>query len=217
MLRVYIDGFNLYYGALKDSHDKWLDIVAWARVLAPNYDIEKVTYCTARVKPQQKTDPAPMRQEFYLRALGSLGPLVEILEGQYRLRDVRGARKSDSRCSCCSSPRPCFCCSRIVATVTRSEEKGSDVNLAVRLVRDAFQASADAFMVVSNDSDLQEAVNTVEALGKTVIAVNPHIGKVQVLKASQRRTVRRAGLSKSQFPSSLQLPDGSTVHKPTGW
>jgi hypothetical protein len=33
---AYIDGFNLYYGALKGTPYKWLDIVALARRLVPN-------------------------------------------------------------------------------------------------------------------------------------------------------------------------------------
>ena len=31
--RVYVDGFNLYYGALKGTKFKWLNLVELARVL----------------------------------------------------------------------------------------------------------------------------------------------------------------------------------------
>ena len=33
---VYIDGFNLYYGLLRFTSYKWLDIVAFAKSLLPN-------------------------------------------------------------------------------------------------------------------------------------------------------------------------------------
>jgi hypothetical protein len=34
-VNVYIDGFNLYYGALKRTPYKWLDLALLARTLLP--------------------------------------------------------------------------------------------------------------------------------------------------------------------------------------
>ena len=34
---VYVDGFNLYYGALKGSPYKWLDVDALFRTLLPTH------------------------------------------------------------------------------------------------------------------------------------------------------------------------------------
>jgi hypothetical protein len=47
------------------------------------------------------------------------------------------------------------------ADVLRTEEKGSDVNLATYLLADAFRADADAFVIISNDSDLTEPMRIV--------------------------------------------------------
>ena len=39
---VYVDGFNLYYGALKSTSSKWLDLPAlFAKILQPHHDILK--------------------------------------------------------------------------------------------------------------------------------------------------------------------------------
>ena len=38
---VYIDGFNLYYGAVKGTPHRWLDLEALCRQLLPNEDIGK--------------------------------------------------------------------------------------------------------------------------------------------------------------------------------
>ena len=47
---VYVDGFNLYYGALKGTPWKWLDLPAlFAKVLQPHHDILAVKYFTARI------------------------------------------------------------------------------------------------------------------------------------------------------------------------
>ena len=46
---VYIDGFNLFYGALKGSEYKWLDLEALCRQLLPKDSIHRIRYFTAKV------------------------------------------------------------------------------------------------------------------------------------------------------------------------
>lgn len=80
--RVYVDGFNLYYGALKGSRFKWLDPVRLAaRLLPPECVIDRLGYFTARVSG--KLNPgAPGRQQVYFNALATL-PEVEIHYGRF--------------------------------------------------------------------------------------------------------------------------------------
>ncbi|MGB0720609.1 MAG: hypothetical protein ACPGRX_09045, partial [Bdellovibrionales bacterium] len=47
---VYIDGFNFYYGATKNTDLKWLDPMALTKKLVkPHNQIQKINYFTARV------------------------------------------------------------------------------------------------------------------------------------------------------------------------
>ena len=70
--RVYVDGFNLYYGALKGRRFKWLNLVELARDLLPTgCAIERLNYFTARVSGAVDLG-APARQQVYLSALGTL-------------------------------------------------------------------------------------------------------------------------------------------------
>ena len=80
--RVYVDGFNLYYGALKGTSFKWLDPVRLSRILLPpECVIDKLRYFTARVSGIP--DPAALaRQHTYLGALGTL-PEVEMHFGSF--------------------------------------------------------------------------------------------------------------------------------------
>ena len=49
---VYVDGFNLYYGAVKGTRWKWLDPAAlFGKVLGPRNRLVNVKYFTARVQP----------------------------------------------------------------------------------------------------------------------------------------------------------------------
>ena len=80
--RVYVDGFNLYYGALKGTPFKWLDPVRLTALLLPREcAIDRLRYFTARVSG--KLDPrAPARQRIYLNALATL-PEVDIHYGRF--------------------------------------------------------------------------------------------------------------------------------------
>ena len=68
---VYIDGFNLYYPALKGTAHKWLDIAAMSRAALPHAcTIERVDYYTAHISGRVDAG-APRRQHAYLRALAT--------------------------------------------------------------------------------------------------------------------------------------------------
>ena len=85
--RVYVDGFNLYYGALKGTPFKWLNPVDLARrVLPAGYVVDKLLYFTARISgaPNQG---APARQHAYITALRTL-PEVEVHFGRFLSKSV---------------------------------------------------------------------------------------------------------------------------------
>ena len=66
---VYIDGFNLFYGSLKGTPYRWLDIAALCKNILPNNDINRIRYFTALVKPRPDNPFQLQRQKLYLRAL----------------------------------------------------------------------------------------------------------------------------------------------------
>ena len=85
--RVYVDGFNLYYGALKGTPFKWLDLVTLAYQLLPaGYSVTKLKYFTARVSGIPDAG-APARQQAYLRALATL-PEVQVLFGTFLSKTI---------------------------------------------------------------------------------------------------------------------------------
>ncbi len=75
---VYVDGFNLYYGALKGSPWKWLDLfLLFKTILQSHHDIRAIKYFTARVSSTSGDPSKPRRQDVYLRALRCYRPEVE--------------------------------------------------------------------------------------------------------------------------------------------
>jgi hypothetical protein len=60
---VYVDGFNLYYGALKRTPYKWLDLSKLSQIMLPSDRIESIQYFTARVSARPHNPSAPLDQQ----------------------------------------------------------------------------------------------------------------------------------------------------------
>ena len=102
-----------------------------------------------------------------------------------------------------------------------TEEKGSDVNLATRLLVDAFNGDYQQAVIISNDADFAGAMEYVrDSLGLRVTLVNPDRRKSSPKDLSNAATyIRRlwkSHLRRSQFLDSLSDKVG-VIRKPAGW
>lgn len=213
---VYIDGFNLYYRALKGSPHRWLDIAAMSRAALPSAcTVVRVNYYTARVSG--RTDPtSPARQNAYLRALSTL-PGVVIYYGNF-LANQKWAGLVQPPQFMPPVQLPAGAQANVVR-VWKTEEKGSDVNLGVHLVRDAFKGEFDLAAVLTNDTDLVEPIRIVTGeVGLPVTLLCP-----QAKPATSLRNVATAVrhitpyIGPCQLPDPVTLPDGRQVQKPANW
>ena len=95
---VYIDGFNLFYGALKGRPSlKWLDLAAFGRaLLLPDQELHRVRYFTARVGGRAVDPHLPQRQDTHLRAVATL-PEVTVPQGYFQTKPARLPRAA-ARC-----------------------------------------------------------------------------------------------------------------------
>jgi hypothetical protein len=138
LTNVYIDGFNLYYRLLKENPNlKWLDLKALAsQLLQPQNQIQFIRYYTARISG--RFDPsAPARQQVYLDALQTV-PEITIHLGNFLVTKpwaglVHPPQLRGGNVPPFAPPYP------VVVKVWKTEEKGSDVNLASHLIHDACQ------------------------------------------------------------------------------
>ena len=204
---VYIDGFNLYYGAIRDTPYEWLNILTLSQLLFPHDQIESVKYFTAIVSARPNDPDKSNRQLVFLRALRTL-PKVEVILGTFLSHTVRMVLAG-------SPPdRP------QLVEVTKTEEKGSDVNIAAHLIHDAHNRKFEKAALISNDSDLAEPVRMVtQELHLPVVVVNPHKHRqsAELTKyAASVKQIRAGLLSASLLPPSLVDAHG-TITKPPGW
>ena len=187
---VYVDGFNLYYGA-RDHCGKglpgwrWLDIESFVnrkmqeRQKWQDFEISRIVFCTAE-RPNDHDVTSRNDQDRYINAL-SANSKIEISYGQFIPKVTSGAlgksrRKPEKFKFLYVDPdyvndwlphrikKDAEGLHRLIVDIKTFEEKGSDVNVASHLLIDIYEKKIDAAIVVSNDGDLQFALHHARTL-----------------------------------------------------
>jgi hypothetical protein len=227
---VYVDGFNLYYGAGKYTAYKWLDLAALCnRLLPATTTLNYIRYFTAEIADKPDDPQRLQRQRLYLRALRTI-PKLTIHLGHYIETPARYRLAN-----------PIAGLPDIV-DVIKTEEKGSDVNLGAYLLMDAHNGYFDQAIVISNDSDLATPMWMIKKVFGLPIGVwNPHSKATcdrwnaahpecaprtphpsnKLKKASKfRHSISSDGADSDvalcQFPEELTDPTG-TFRRPKDW
>ncbi len=151
---VYVDGYNLYFGCLKHSGDKWLDLqkLFAEHILSaqePKSDSISIKFFTADIKAKVASNgqKALLAQQSYHRALIELyGDTISIIKGYYTLEKGR----------LLAYKKPPEKSARV--DVWRLEEKQTDVNIALESYRDVAKGLAQQLVFVSNDTDIAPAL-----------------------------------------------------------
>jgi NYN domain-containing protein len=213
---LYVDGFNLYYGACRAPGRKWLDLGALASRLLPNDEIVEIAYCTANIKKDHSDPDKQDRQRLYHRALKTI-PHLEIYRGRYLPKVVSGPL---------IDPAPG---ERPIRSVETYEEKGTDVNIASLLLTDGYDNRYESAAVLSNDGDLKMPIEIVRTrLNLPVTVINPVLkrrGKKRSAALSPNPLpanaafiqLRAKHVEECQFPHELVSPKGAPLVKPASW
>jgi 6-hydroxy-3-succinoylpyridine 3-monooxygenase len=178
--RIYIDGYNLYYGCLKGTHLKWLDLLALfeksilpsvtasinGQSLASDLQHLAIKFFTAPILEQAaKADDSIQCQEQYHAALNKHQPgRIETIKGYYSLTEARA--KVIDPLSPKTWPRDCQS-----TDVWKLEEKQTDVNLALHALKDALLGDIEHVVIVTNDTDIAPALQMIRRHTKAVIGL----------------------------------------------
>ncbi len=80
---VYVDGFNLYFRALKNTPHRWLDLHELCQqLLGSDFTLHRIRYFTADIRARADDPQKHVRQQVYLRALKTI-PCFTIHKGHY--------------------------------------------------------------------------------------------------------------------------------------
>jgi uncharacterized LabA/DUF88 family protein len=162
---VYVDGFNLYYGCLRKTPYKWLDLKnLLINLLNDNHEIIQIKYFTAHLSSRfGKSSASLYRQKLYLQAISSFIPELSIYYGHYLTHQIKAK---------CVYPPPEF------TAVYKTEEKGTDVNIAIEILNDSWKNNCECVVLISNDSDLAGVLKMVkEQHGRNVGLIFPNTDK----------------------------------------
>ncbi len=209
---VYVDGFNLYYGLRHaisldkkgNKGYKWLDLNALAKAILPHDEVTVIKYFTADIKPRKHDKQQLSRQLLYQRALKTI-PHLEIIKGRFLSSVTSMPRATDPKKK---------------VKVIKTEEKGSDVNIASHLLADGFLARYEKAVVISNDSDLVLPVEMVQSLLNIKVGIiipptkYPSYHLIQ--SASFHRDLRIKTIKNSQFARQLDDDQGK-FYRPKNW
>lgn len=193
----YYDGFNIYHAVsnLGESHLKWLNLWALSeKLLMRGHELKSVVWCSAAYT----ADPRKLtRHRIYRRALESTG--VECELGHF-----------------IDEPAQCKSCGK---SYFKKTEKQSDVNLAIRLIRDGFQNRYDCAYIVTADSDQAASARHFRALfpDKKLISVTPpgkpH-SKAILQHAHGQRTIHRNTIAECLFTAAITSGSGEICRRP---
>jgi len=228
---VYVDGYNLYYGCLKRTPHKWLDLFALVQHILPSvlYEQDGVPtrseFCTPAVKYftapilnafARSPDSVLCQSQYHTALRGHLGNQLEIITGYYDARPARAhvwiPKKPAGECP--------------TVDIWKLEEKQSDVALALHAFCDAVLDEVDQVIVITNDSDFAPAMQMIREYTHAVIGVIAPIRDGAGCSKVNRQLSKHAHWTRthildeefaaSQLPPVVRLKGGA-VHKPLSW
>jgi len=221
--KIFIDGFNVYFGLLKYSPYKWLNIHSLFEFLVHEQDpASQITGChfysaMAKGKLASRGARTVISQQAYHRVLKSIyTPPVELILSNHQIesgplpRYVEGVapNKQDR------------------VNVWRIEEKETDVRMALDAYRAAVGGSIDQLVVSTNDTDLVPLLEAVREDAPQVriglvIPKQKDSGRQAAKRLTElahwtRKYVRPEELEAHQFPAKVATTK-KPVFKPDYW
>jgi len=209
-----IDGFNLFHSIRESIADgrkagsaisaKWLNLKALCDKLLVDVThfpkgstTSKIRYFTAlatHLAPDKVTD-----HKTYISALDSEGVLVAV--GNFKRKEIK--------------------CPKCNKRFVRHEEKETDVNIGIALVRSFLEDECDTAVILSGDTDLVSAVLSAKQLyPKKRIGIafpyrrhNNHFQSV----ADFTFKLKTASYINAQFGPTITCSDGTVLTKPPDW
>jgi uncharacterized LabA/DUF88 family protein len=213
---TYIDGFNLYFGIREEAIRRgtieapdrrwyrymWLNVDQLSRnMLNANQELAATKYFTA---PIISSKGKQERQNIYLDSLRTV-PNIQIILGRFQ--------KDRKECNRCGHP------------AYHPQEKKTDVNIATHLICDALDDNFDTAIIITGDSDLVPALQTVRKLKpkkRLVVAFPPnryskemqdqcHVPPIKIWEPLLRKSrfpelIKRDGLPDLICPPTWTLP-----------
>ncbi|MER2493750.1 antitoxin Xre/MbcA/ParS toxin-binding domain-containing protein [Catenovulum sediminis] len=230
--RVYIDGYNLYYGRLKGTPFKWLNVHALVfNQILPSVLLREgehqctfeahepaINYFTAVIseKAARDKDSVSSQATYHSALRNHLKNNIEIINGYYSIAKTEAWQvdpiDEDTWPKNCNKVK-----------IWKIEEKKSDVNLSLQAYHDSITGQIDHAVFITNDTDIAPSLSMIKQNTDVKIGLiipsdktrNPN--KELVDLADWKRTyITDAELQSSQLPRVIQGKRKANS-KPISW
>lgn len=148
---IFIDGSNVFYDWHAVNPGKKMDIEKYVSLIAsyyPDVEFKRSYYFTSETDTNRD----------FLNRVNRM-PYMEVKRGRLQNKTI-DLSKCNIQCPNCSE--------LINEMVTTQIDKGTDVNIAVEMLKHAFNGSYDLAVLASRDADFCSVVRIVKDLGKNV-------------------------------------------------
>jgi len=234
--RIYIDGYNLYFGCLKGTPFKWLDPVSLTEQLLKRsgaresvLDKLAVKFFTAEISPRAASDKNSLNDQrsYHLALHNHCGSKLKTIKGNYAIDKTKFPVVEKDNNGNEKEPRES---ERV--KIWKMEEKQSDVNVALEAVYDAItDSSIEQVVFVTNDTDIVPALEKIKFHNSLKVRPPVKIGLIIPKRSDDEHrqgnkslseladwtivSISEAELAKSQLPCRVLAK--KTAFKPIGW
>lgn len=232
--RIYIDGYNFYYGCLRGTPYKWLDLLPlFENHILPSALLKdgdgqirqsallpspSIKFFTAKIieSVARSTDSVSSQARYHTALRKLHDGRIELIEGYYAVNKMKvKVVEADE------PNRPPRECKEVQAW--KVEEKQSDVNLALQVYHDAITGQIDHAVIVTNDTDIAPALAMIRAHTQVLMGVvvpttdhtRPPNTDLVKLAHWTRRHINSSELAACQLPR--VIPGKRPTIKPDSW
>lgn len=232
--RIYIDGYNFYYGCLRGTPHKWLDLLPlFENHILPSALLKdgdghirqsallpspSIKFFTAKIieSVARSTDSVSSQARYHTALRKLHDGRIELIEGYYAVNKMK-VKVVDAD----EPNRPPRECKEVQAW--KVEEKQSDVNLALQVYHDAITGQIDHAVIVTNDTDIAPALAMIRAHTQVLMGVvvptidhtRPPNTDLVKLAHWTRRHINSSELAACQLPR--VIPGKRPTIKPDSW
>lgn len=207
---AFVDGFNVYHALVAPNASgqrpfakyKWLDYRKLAECYVRRGDALEAVYYFTAYAPWKSPSGQAKRERHHNLVAAQRACGVRVVLGRFR-------------------PVEKVCLARCRQTYSTYEEKRTDVNIAVTMVKLALLGSYEKAILISADSDLVpalEAIRSVKpAIWMMVVAPVGRTAKALFNAAHYREHMKLSHLKRSLLPARVEVAGRPVIECPAEW
>ncbi|MCM1303764.1 MAG: NYN domain-containing protein [Lachnospiraceae bacterium] len=149
---IFIDGSNVFYDWKKATAGKQLDIQKYIEQVKRKYmniDFVRTYYFTTQTSTNVN----------FLQQINKI-PYTQAVTGRLQNKTIKIDTRAGIKCSHCGGD--------VVDTFVTQVDKGTDVNIAVEMLKHAYNKAYDIAVLISRDADFAGVVKIIKDLGQNV-------------------------------------------------